>query len=160
MWKGGVQELGVLSRLLPHFPEPQAHAIPSPYWEGGHWTASASHGKQRRHFRAISAIQNHYCLTLLRSTKLSSPHETSPPPFPQKGKSKSWKPSVENCCQGLSETEEQSLCHDLVQNPTSQLFCLAVNPLLPSTSLMLTMLLQLPSQIFTQTWLFPQACTW
>lgn len=36
-----VQELGVLSGLLPNFPELQALAIPSSHWEGGHWIPSA-----------------------------------------------------------------------------------------------------------------------
>lgn len=117
------------------------------------------HGKQRSPFRAVPAIQNLYCLTVFCSTKLSSPPETSPPPIPQKGESTSGKPSVENYCQGSFETEELSVPWS-VQNPTSQLSSHAVNPLVPSTSLMLPVLLQLASQVSTQTWVFPQACIW
>lgn len=149
----GLQELGVLSGLLPNFPEPQAQFSLGMGALNTQCLVVAL--TVRSHFRAIPTNQSHYCLTLFHFTELSSPHETVLLPSHKKGKA-----CLENLQRGTTAKNylklKSALC---AMKPAPQLLSLAGNPLLPSTSLMLPMLLQLPSQTATQAWVFPQVCT-
>lgn len=159
MWNG-LQGLEVLSGLLLHFPNSQAHAIPSSHWEGGHWTPSASllalmasrGATPEQSLLSITIIAQHF-------TSPSFPHLVKPLLLPSHGKARlknrQWRTIAKDYLKLKSALCAMNWCKN---QPQALIPCCKSTDALNLSDASHAFAVSLP--ISTQIWVFPQACTW